>query len=76
MSRVGESGPNGEHGPLRFSAVIECSQCLGEFEGVWEDAEALSTEDVTDPPVQDQTCPDGHVNPGVEYPGWMFAGEA
>lgn len=54
--------------------LIECPECDVEFEGTWHD-NSMDSEQRDEAPVQEQTCPNGHIFE-AEYPGWSYMGEA
>jgi len=60
---------------LVLRAILDCSDCDESFEGVWHDS-SLSIQDMAEPPVADQKCPNGHVMKDEVYPGWCFRSEA
>lgn len=62
-------------GVLTFAANVDCEECGTMFEAVWVD-DSLDAEQMTDPPIADQTCPGcGHTEE-IEYPGFVNYGDA
>lgn len=59
---------------LTLSSLVDCRTCDTPFDGTWTD-DSDTVQDMAEPPVQPQTCPNGHTH--VEtYPGWTFRSEA
>jgi hypothetical protein len=62
---------------LTFSANIDCPECDTVFEGLWVD-DAIDVEQLVDPPVNYQSCPNtkcGH-RWEEEYPGFFNYSDA
>lgn len=64
-----------EDGPLVFAAVVECSGCSQEFEGVWTD-DSIDVEQLVAAPVCEQECPWCQAKDSYEYPGFVNFGDA
>jgi hypothetical protein len=60
---------------LALTANVECAQCGAVYDGWWIEAAADTVQDLEEAPVQEQTCPCGHVQE-EQWPGWTFRTEA
>jgi hypothetical protein len=57
-----------------LTAIIECTVCWEEFDGLWVD-DSIDEQDRAEAPTEEQQCPNGHQFE-AEYPGWSFRSEA
>lgn len=60
---------------MLLRALVECTKCGLDLDGVWHVPDAETMDEVYDVPPALMVCPCGHEEQ-VEYPGWMHTNEA
>lgn len=60
---------------LHFSANLDCPKCGTIIDGVWEDS-SVDIEQMVDPPVAEQICPECGHKWMETYPGWTNYSDA
>lgn len=61
---------------LGLNVLVDCPECGLSFEGSWWVEDADSMDEIAEPPVEMQECPECLHRWDMEYPGWAFFNEA
>lgn len=60
---------------LVLNGNVDCPACGCVYDGTWTDS-SLSLEDMAEPPVAVQACPQCGTQTVETWPGWVFRSEA
>lgn len=76
MPRINDSDEQSKsNGSLVFSEIVDCPACSSAFDGVWVD-NSITVEDIVEPPMATQICPECKHVFEAELTGWMNYGDA
>lgn len=55
-----------------LEALLDCPSCGHTFTGTWPGGDAVTGQELSEPPVAEQQCPSCGTYWTAEYPGWTF----